>query len=59
MLVNVGAIGYLAAVPILRFAAALFMTLSTYKILRIREEKNKLIWLFMTWVSPIGTKNSL
>lgn len=56
MLVNVGAIGYLAAVPILRFVAAFFMTLSTYKTLRIREEKNKLIWLFMTWVSPIGTR---
>ncbi|MBQ3004705.1 MAG: hypothetical protein IJD88_02125 [Clostridia bacterium] len=51
-----GGTGYLIVVPILRFIATIFMVVSTYKILKIRNDKHKICWLFFIIVSPIFTR---
>lgn len=51
-LFTIGGAGYLIVVPALRFLAALFMALSTYKLLKARQDKHKALWLFAIVVSP-------
>ncbi len=47
-----GATGYGIIVPILRIIASLFMLISTYSILKRRNDNHKLIWLLFIGVSP-------
>lgn len=51
-----GGIGYLILVPILRLLVSLFMVISTYKILKTRQDKHKLVWIIFIWISPIITR---
>jgi len=51
-----GGTGYFIVVPILRFMATIFMAISTYKILKIRNDKYKTYWLFFIFISPILTR---
>ena len=51
-----GGIGYLILVPILRLLVSMLMVISTYKILKTRQDKNKLVWIIFIWVSPIITR---
>lgn len=44
-LFETGTIGYLIVAPVLRSVAILFMLISTYKILKAREDEHKAIWL--------------
>lgn len=48
-----GITGYLIIVPILRFAATLFMVLSTYKLLKARQDNHKVIWILAIVFSPV------
>jgi hypothetical protein len=48
-----GATGYLMIVPVIRALAILFMCVSTYKLLKARQDQHKFIWLVAICVSPI------
>ena len=48
-----GAMGYLILVPILRFLATLFMAISTYKLLKARQDRHKFLWVVAICISPI------
>lgn len=50
---NTGATGYLVVVPILRILATLFMVVSTYKLLKVRQDKHKFLWVAAIFFSPI------
>lgn len=52
-LVEAGAARYMVAVPVLRMAAALFMAFSTYKLLKVRQDNHKLIWILAIMWVPI------
>ena len=52
-----GGTGYLIVVPILRFKATIFMVVSTYKILKIRNDKHKIYWLF-SLLFPLSLQES-
>ena len=41
----IGATGYLYIVPVLRFFATLLMLISTYKVLKVRQDSHKAYWL--------------
>ncbi|MCH5320784.1 MAG: hypothetical protein J1E36_03415 [Eubacterium sp.] len=53
-----GGIGYSTLVPILRLVVSLLMVISTYKILKVRQDKHKLVWILFIWISPIITRIS-
>ncbi|MBQ9746404.1 MAG: hypothetical protein IJW21_06235, partial [Clostridia bacterium] len=55
-LVGMGGIGYMIAVPVLDILAKLFMALSIYKLLRVRADRYKIIWISATFFSPIITR---
>ncbi len=48
-----GATGYLIVVPVLRSLAILFMVISTYKLLRARQDNHKFLWVIAICFSPI------
>ncbi|MBQ5591873.1 MAG: hypothetical protein IIU80_02910 [Clostridia bacterium] len=48
-----GASGYLYIVPVLRFFATLLMLISTYKVLKVRQDSHKGQWLLGVIVFPI------
>lgn len=50
---NLGATGYLIVGPVLRVLATLFMAISTYKLLKARQDKHKLFWIAAICISPI------
>jgi len=52
----IGAFGFRLVVPIIRLLSGLFMSLSTYKLLKARQDKHKFWWLAATWFSPIFTR---
>lgn len=47
------ATGYLIVVPILRSLAILFMVISTYKLLKARQDDHKFLWIVAICFSPI------
>ena len=49
---STGATAYFTVVPILRSIAILFMLISTYKLLHIRQDRHKALWLIVIVVSP-------
>lgn len=51
-LFQTGTAGYLIVVPIIRSISILFMLISTYKLLKVREDKHKAIWLIAVIASP-------
>ncbi len=52
-LFTTGATGYLIIVPVLRSLAILFMVVSTYKLLKARQDSHKFLWLVAICFSPI------
>lgn len=48
-----GAIGYMIVVPVVRSLATLFMAISTYKLLKAREDHYKFFWVVAICFSPI------
>ena len=48
-----GAIGYMIVVPVVRSLATLFMAISTYKLLKAREDHFKILWVVAICFSPI------
>ncbi len=52
----IGGTGYMIMVPILRAIATLFMIISTYKILKARQDGHKMVWIFFVCVSPFLTR---
>ena len=48
-----GATGYLIVVPVLRSLAILFMVISTYKLLKARQDNHKFLWVVAICFSPI------
>lgn len=55
-LFNIGATGYMIIVPILRFLATLFMFISTYKLLKARQDTHKIIWLIAILIAPFWVR---
>lgn len=49
---NTGAAGYLIVVPVLRLLAVIFMVISTYKILKARQDNHKALWIVAICFSP-------
>lgn len=49
----IGATGYLYIVPVLRFFATLLMLISTYKVLKVRQDSHKIHWLLGVIVFPV------
>lgn len=52
-LFTTGAMGYLIIVPVLRLLAILFMVISTYKLLKARQDNHKFLWVIAICFSPI------
>ncbi len=52
-LFTTGATGYLIVVPVFRSLAILFMVISTYKLLKAREDNHKFLWIALICCSPI------
>ena len=52
-LFTTGATGYLIIVPVLRLLAILFMVISTYKLLKARQDNHKFLWVVAICFSPI------
>jgi len=52
-LFTTGATGYLIVVPALRSLAILFMVISTYKLLKARQDNHKFLWIVAICFSPI------
>ena len=52
-LFTTGAMGYLIIVPVLRSLAILFMVISTYKLLKARQDNHKFLWVVAICFSPI------
>lgn len=52
-LFTTGAMGYLIIVPVLRLLAILFMVISTYKLLKARQDNHKFLWVVAICFSPI------
>lgn len=52
-LFTTGATGYLIIVPVLRSLAILFMLISTYKLLKARQDNHKFLWIVAICFSPI------
>lgn len=52
-LFNTGVTGYFVIVPILRLLAVLFMVISTYKLLKARQDSHKFLWVIAICFSPI------
>lgn len=50
---TIGATGCLIVVPVLRSLAILFMLISTYKLLKARQDKHKFLWVVAICFSPI------
>ena len=48
-----GAIGYLIVVPLFRSLAILFMAISTYKLLKARQDNHTFLWILAICISPI------
>lgn len=48
-----GAMGYLILVPVLRLLAILFMVISTYKLLKARQDHHKFLWIVAICFSPM------
>lgn len=48
-----GGLGYAVGVPILRALATLFMVISTYKLLRLRDDSHKALWVIGIIIFPI------
>lgn len=53
VLFTTGAMGYLIIVPVLRSLAILFMAISTYKLLKARQDNHKILWVVAICFSPI------
>jgi hypothetical protein len=51
-----GGMGYFVVVPILRSLAIMFMVISTYKLLRARQDSHKFLWILAICFSPIITR---
>lgn len=52
-IVTTGSIVYLVIVPILRLVAIVFMVLSTYKLLKARQDGHKFLWILAVLFSPL------
>ncbi len=52
-LFTTGATGYFIIVPVLRSLAILFMVVSTYKLLKARQDNHKFLWIVAICFSPI------
>ncbi len=52
-LFTTGAMGYLIIVPVFRLLAILFMVISTYKLLKARQDNHKFLWVVAICFSPI------
>lgn len=52
-LFSTGATAYLIIVPFLRALATLFMVISTYKLLKARQDDDKFLWVVAICFSPI------
>lgn len=52
-LFTTGATGHLIVVPVLRSLAILFMVISTYKLLKARQDNHKFLWVVAICFSPI------
>lgn len=52
-LFTTGAVGYIYIVPIFRFLATVLMLISTYKLLKVRQDTHKAHWLVGIVVFPI------
>ena len=50
---NTGAVGYMIVVLVLRSLAILFMVISTYKLLKARQDNHKFLWIVAICFSPI------
>ena len=55
-LFTVGFAGTLFVVPALRFLAAGLMALSTYRLLKARQDSHKFLWILAIFMAPILTR---
>ena len=52
-LFTIGATGYLIVVPVLRLSAVFLMIVSTYKLLKARQDPHKFLWIVAICCAPL------
>ena len=55
-LFTIGFAGSMIAVPALRFLASALMALSTYRLLKARQDGHKFLWILAMFMAPIFTR---